>query len=353
YNRDVASATWWASLRILLRWRGSIWKSVLPELILYLAIYYIIFGILWWREYWNNITYEKYYNITWTPEQRETKVEERTLIDDPYIISLVRNYGSDYSVPLIMLLSFFTTKAFERWQYIFNNIAYAENLALTVNAFIKGSDRIAQLARQTVMRQAILAQILVYRDVSISVRKRFPTMESLIEADMLKPDELKMLESSFNPYNVFTIPFCWITTLLTKLRQDGNITGEPTYVNLFTEMKEFRKKLETVYNYDCVPIPLAYPQIVSVAVRIHCMVVVIGKLFIFARNEGYWMLNANFALVNGPELLIYLAWLKVAEILANPLGEDDDDLELNHIIDRNNFLSRSIIEAHDLCPILE
>ncbi|GMR60684.1 hypothetical protein PMAYCL1PPCAC_30879, partial [Pristionchus mayeri] len=204
-----------------------------------------------------------------------------TILNESVIVSLSRNFASDYSMPLVMLLSFFSAKAFERWQYIFNNLAYAENLALTVNAFIKGSDRIAQLARQTIMRQAILAQILVYRDVSISVRKRFPTIESLIEAEMLKEDEMKILDNKFNPYNVFSIPFCWIATLLSKLRQDGNIASEPTYVNLMTEVKEFRKKLEIVYNYDCVPIPLAYPQIVSVAVRLHCIVAIIGKLFIF------------------------------------------------------------------------
>ncbi|GMT36113.1 hypothetical protein PFISCL1PPCAC_27410 [Pristionchus fissidentatus] len=343
YNRDVASATSWASIRILLRWRGSIWKSVFPELTMWMIIYYSLFFSFYFTNYANSL---KFHNTT-------SSNAKGSILDDVPFIAVCRNYATDFSVPLVMLLSFFTTKAFERWQYIFNNLAYAENLALTVNAFIKGSDRITQLARQTIMRQAILAQVLVYRDVSISVRKRFPSIESLVEADMLKQDELRLLENSFNPYNVFSTPFCWITTLLTKLKQDGNITGEPTFVSVFTEVKDFRKKLETVYNYDCVPIPLAYPQIVSVAVRIHCIVTIIGGLFIFSKTESIWKLNSAFGLVQGPEFLIYLAWLKVAEILANPLGEDDDDLELNHIIDRNNFISRCIVESHDHCPLLE
>lgn len=35
------------------------------------------------------------------------------------------------------------------------------------------------------------------------------------------------------------------------------------------------------------------------------------------------------------QFLFYIGWVKVAEVLLNPLGEDDEDFETNWILDRN------------------
>lgn len=51
-----------------------------------------------------------------------------------------------------------------------------------VGGFVYGTDDESRLLRRTMVRYLCLTQLLVYRDISVPVRKRFPTYSSIIEA---------------------------------------------------------------------------------------------------------------------------------------------------------------------------
>ena len=48
------------------------------------------------------------------------------------------------------------------------------------------------------------------------------------------------------------------------------------------------------------------------------------------------------------EFISYVGWIKVAETLLNPFGEDDEDFQINYLIDRNVQVSYMIVDDADM-----
>ena len=58
------------------------------------------------------------------------------------------------------------------------------------------------------------------------------------------------------------------------------------------------------------------------------------------RNHNIYICEFCFAVVYVPfftiiEFIGYIGWIKVAETLLNPWGDDDEDFQINYLIDRN------------------
>ncbi|KAB7504532.1 hypothetical protein Anas_09275 [Armadillidium nasatum] len=132
-------------------------------------------------------------------------------------------------------------------------------------------DERGRLMRRTIMRYANLAYVITLTMISPPVKKRFPTMDHLIEA-------------------VYSF-FC--STLIGRQFLDPNQKYPKNYADYY------------------VP----------------------------------WFTLLQF--------LFYMGWLKVAETLLNPFGEDDDDFNMNSMVDFNLQISYLIVdEMHNESPEL-
>ena len=100
---------------------------------------------------------------------------------------------------------------------------------LLLDFFVSFQDNFNKNLRRTVMRYVNLSTILVYRLVSQKVMDRFPDYNSLVQARLMLPVEVKRLENvdKRTPHESTWTPILWAVKLLTLGKND---TEFQTYI---------------------------------------------------------------------------------------------------------------------------
>ena len=156
------------------------------------------------------------------------------------------------------------------------------------------------------------------------------------------------------------LPIMWALKLLSKARRDKKIEIEaPMFCQIQSRIEEIEKSNRKILNYGWVNFPLAYTQVAHFSVKFYFFAALFGRQYLMPHQaddidtKTFPSLNdtISFATSNSyfkphtPDLYIpiftlfelfaYLGWIKVAESLLNPFGDDDEDFQLNYLIDRN------------------
>ncbi|XP_058164395.1 bestrophin-3 isoform X2 [Dasypus novemcinctus] len=221
-----------------------------------------------------------------------------------------------------------------------------------ISSSVHGSDEYGRLLRRTLMRYVNLTSLLIFRSVSTAVYKRFPTMDHVVEAGFMTADERKVFDRLKSPHLKYWVPFIWFGNLAAKARNEGRIRDSVDLQSLMTEMNRYRSWCSLLFGYDWVGIPLVYTQVVTLAVYTFFFACLIGRQFLDP-TKGYagHDLDLYIPIFTLLQFFFYAGWLKVAEQLINPFGEDDDDFETNWCIDRNLQVSLlAVDEMHMSLP---
>ena len=105
---------------------------------------------------------------------------------------------------------------------------------------------------------------------------------------------------------------------------------------LLEKVDNFRGHCGSLLNYDWVNVPLVYTQVVTLAVYSFLTSTLMGHQYLDpAKEYDNFKVDLYFPVFTFLQFFFYMGWLKVAETLINPFGEDDDDFEMNWLIDRN------------------
>ncbi|CAL4168890.1 unnamed protein product, partial [Meganyctiphanes norvegica] len=254
-------------------------------------------------------------------------------------------------IPLSFAIGFYVTLIVQRWWDQYRTIPWPDNMAILTSALIPGKDDLSLMYRRCMLRYAILAMVLTMRMICVPVKKRFPTIDHLVQAGLLLPHELQAYNDmeAKCPYSIYWLPLLWAKGLALDAHDKGFISNDHNLKLLLEELTPYRKKCGRLLSYSNICIPLVYTQVVTLAVYLHSMSSLLGAQ---APGEEHHDMDTYFPFFTVIQFIFYMGWLRVAESLINPFGEDDDDFEINKMIDRNVQIAWIMVD-HEHCKTPE
>ncbi|CAD6193218.1 unnamed protein product [Caenorhabditis auriculariae] len=307
---------------LMLRWRGSIWKAVLKDLIGFYVFYYIVLAYQW---YLLDEKQKEYFTgwIVWC------------------------EIGAQY-IPLSFLLGFFVSVIVARWWEQFNWISWPDKLMIMVGACFPGKENLA--VRQTIARWSSLQSAIAWSGISVRTKKRFPTERHLVQAKLMTEEEYDMYMNLEAPQGKWFLPIIWVVNLIRDQHTAKKIDSVQLDM-LLKHVYSFRDGFAMLYVYDWIKIPLVYTQVVAIATYGYFFICLIGRQPKLDQKSMEKEITILFPIFTTFQMLFYLGWLKVGQFLMNPFGEDDDDFELNYVLDRNMYVAYNLAtDTADMCP---
>ncbi|XP_011162657.1 bestrophin-4 isoform X1 [Solenopsis invicta] len=329
YQYEVASSTSGGFTRLLLMWRGSLYKLIYRELLLYL----ILFGIL-----------SALYRHVFTTEQK--REFEQIVIYCDCLIKLI---------PLSFVLGFYVSYVAQRWWKQYTAIPWPDKVMHLVALYVTGNDDYSRMLRRALMRYLNLSLILVLRSISSAVKRRFPTLDHVVDSGFMTALELQLYQSVPSvEFNTYWIPCTWFINLLKEARKNHRISDAQGLKLIMEEFNEFRTKCGLLWSYDWVSIPLVYTQVVTLVTYSFFAVALIGRQYIECEQRQFQLkIDKYVPIFTILQFFFFMGLLKVAEQLINPFGDDDEDFELNWLIDRHTKVSYLGVDTlMNRCPPL-
>ncbi|XP_048257819.1 bestrophin-2-like [Haliotis rufescens] len=239
-------------------------------------------------------------------------------------------------IPVSFVLGFYVSLVVRRWWQQFMNIPWPDRTLFIMTTYLTGLDERSRIMRRTVACYMLFGLILISRSVSVAVMKRFPTLDHIVEAGFITKDEAMTFEDTQCQFHKFWVPLMWANSVLVQARREGKLENEFGLRMIIEQLATFRDKCSLCFVYDWITIPLVYTQVVTLAVHMFFAACILGRQFLdpLQQYDGYEY-DFYIPVFTFMQFFFYMGWLKVAEQLINPFGEDDDDFDINWLLDRH------------------
>lgn len=320
YTPMVATASnfcmFWKAMKI---YRGSVYKIIWRDLLFFIVIYLTI-------QLTSVFVFSKSQQFAF-----------KRMRDSFYI---KRKY-----IPMHFVLGFFVLLVVDRWRFVHRSIPTADTFSLLLNSAISSNSEKSRLMRRAIVRYMIVSYIINLRTLSLKMRKRFPTFQSIVNLGILLKNEEEILEKIEKQtlMTTYVIPLVWATNIINRARKEGFINNDCIVQDLLTELGHYRRKLGNLLCFDLVSIPLFYIQVVTLSIYSYFFTTIIG--YQVCSEDGVQLMEIAVSLIYASlDFTFHVGWVKVAEVLINPFGEDDEDFDVDRMVDRNLKAANMIVD---------
>ncbi|KAK7073195.1 hypothetical protein SK128_007876 [Halocaridina rubra] len=305
------------------RWRGSVFKLIWPDLLLFLLLYCSC-----------SVVYRC------ALDETQKRVFEK--------IALVCESFSS-AAPISFVLGFYVSIVVSRWWEQYMLIPWPDDICILAASFIQGEDARSRSLRRCFVRYINLAFVLTFSRVSPRVAKSFPSYEYLVKSEYLTPKEktiMEMVDEMNHHQQVWDpLPLVWASLVVVKARKEGYVPDDHSQEALIHEITNLRHSCSKLQEYNTMSVPLVYTQVVSLACYSYFLCSVLARQFLDP-EQGYsgHVIDFYVPVFTILQFIFYMGWLKVAESLLNPFGNDDDDFDTTELLERHIEVSYLIVD---------
>ncbi|KAK4021237.1 hypothetical protein OUZ56_003156 [Daphnia magna] len=189
-------------------------------------------------------------------------------------------------------------------------------LMLAIQIYITGDQEPIRELRQGLVRRSLLMLVLLLRSISPAVRRRYPTLESLVLDGVMTRKEKQSFESI-------------------DAVSDGMLTNEYGTKLIMEEFLEFRANCGALWSYNWVSIPIIYTQVCTLSTYSYFIACLVARQYTGPSHQSLQDIDIVLPIGTVMELVCYVRLLKVAEQIKNPFGDSDEDFDLNFLITRH------------------
>ena len=246
--------------KILIKWRGSVYKLIYKELIAYIILYFIV-----------NIFYR---SLLVPYSQCE---EEPQCVGWIYYRDLFEKSCSYFklnlnSIPIIFVMAFYVNIIMTRWWHQYILLPWPDTFAIMTTALVRvdgRDDERGRMIRRSLVRYVNLSYCIAMRTVSFRLKKRFPTLEHLVHSGLMERGELAMFRDLDHKVvaNKWFLPLVWAADIVSRCIEEGRLHAA-TASSLMEEVGRIRTDLTTILSYDWISVPLVYTQVTDTDITI-------------------------------------------------------------------------------------